>query len=469
MENTNIVLEPARDKNVSAVLNLSKPSAKPGAASTHLRVSKTGAGARPKMNLPRPLRPIGFAARGGANAAAPPAPPRAPPRPQSQPLLRRSDLRAAFVDMAVPDKIADAGGDEDDDDFSQGSFDEGGSFGEGGSAGGGSSLGSLADGDDISPEDGGGGEADPANDPSRPSPGYVSIEDEKCDILSKLARFKKQGRYASKSFTVFSDIRELRAELQRIRTEMDLEASIRFQRKLLMAAVSALEYGNRKFNVADLHLDGWSEQVHSELDTYDGVFTDLFYKYRSKVSAPPEIRLLLMVGSSGLMFHLSHSMFKAAMPQIQQVINQNPQLVQQMAQAYANTATANATSGAAPPDRENSGPPRPMRGPGIDVTSILGGGILGGLPGMPGPSAGLNPLPQMSRGTDKAVVNEAFARQVEDAERLSDVVSEDLESLPSSLSSPASSGSRKRKGGASAGEGIKISRGEGGKKVVVLK
>ena len=483
MGDTNIVLEQATDRNVAGVLSFKKPGSKPGAASTQLRVSKTS---KIPKKVARPSRPILSAAATPAHRpswaqqqqAAPHQPGPSRLHTTTAPLMRRADLRAAFVDMAAPDKVAGVLEDDDDEDGSDGggSFDEGGSFESG--SGGDGSLGddaSLADGDDVSPEDGG-GEGGEASDPLRPSPGYLSLEDEKCDILAKLDRLKKQGRYTSKSFTIFSDIREMRAELARVRTQIDLEASIRFQRKMLMAAVSALEFGNKKFNVADLHLDGWSEQVHSELDTYDDVFGDLFYKYRSKISAPPEIRLLLMVGSSGLMFHLSHSMFKAAMPQIQQAINSNPELVKQMASAYANAATANATDGGGGGGGGGGGDgPRPMRGPGIDVASMLGGGILGGLPGL----AGMAPLPRMSRDTDKARPNQAFARQEEELDRLSDVASEDLDSVPSSgLSSPRSTDSRKRKGlGAKfsaeiqrlEAAGVKISKGEGGKKVVVLK
>lgn len=84
-----------------------------------------------------------------------------------------------------------------------------------------------------------------------------------------------------------------------------------------------------------------------------------------------------------------------------------------------------------------------MRGPGFDVTGLTGlGGLggFGGFPGMAGPGTNIplppqpNPLLQpVSTSKDKSVDNPA-KRVLEDDEsdRLSDVVSDDLNSLPDS-------------------------------------
>lgn len=380
--------------------------------------------------------------------------------------MRRNDVRAILSDFADPARVNEFSDDDDDDgDVSEGETGDGGGDGDAG----GDEAGDEDDNDlveDIEPEE--------DRDPLKPSPGFASLDDEKSDLLFKIQRFKKQGRFTSKQFSIFSDVRELRAEVSRIRSEIDVEASIKFQRKILMAVVSGLEYGNKRFKVANMHLDGWSEHVHGELDTYDDVFAELHERYKSKVSAPPEIRLLLMVGGSALMYSMSHTMFKMAVDsgRIQSALNQNPQLVQDMATAYAaaNAGGGSDDAGAAPAGGagpSGRGVPRPMRGPGIDLAGVMGMGMGMGAPfgvppaGAPQPGeadgGGLLGPPVSSRVADRAKVNELFTREKDDEERLSDVISEDLESLDS-----ARSAGSKRK---AAGDGDGGAR----KKVVIIK
>jgi hypothetical protein len=44
-------------------------------------------------------------------------------------------------------------------------------------------------------------------------------------------------------------------------------------------------------------------QAVGQRTTQRATFEDLFWKYKDKVSAPPEVRLLMMVGGSAMMFH----------------------------------------------------------------------------------------------------------------------------------------------------------------------
>lgn len=157
--------------------------------------------------------------------------------------------------------------------------------------------------------------ADPVYAPpqaEKPSPGFLSIEDEKADIMFRLELLRKQG-FESRKFAVKHDIREMRAELARIKTHLELERSLKFSRKALVGIASALEFLNDKVDVLDLELDGWSEQMHQTVYTqkeYDDIFEELFFKYRGKMKTPPEIRLLMAVGGSALSFHITNSMIK---------------------------------------------------------------------------------------------------------------------------------------------------------------
>lgn len=187
--------------------------------------------------------------------------------------------------------------------------------------------------------------------PTGPSDGYKSIEDEKADLLNRIERLSKKGLNTSGRLTVYSDIEDIRAEYKRLTYSIEVDQSIKFQRRMLVACVSGIEFLNKKFDPFDLELDGWSENVMENQEDYDTVFEELFQKYRSKVNVAPEIKLMFMVGGSAMMFHLSKSMFK---PFIQK---------QQQAPPPPSSSSSQQIPGK-----------RDMKGPGFDLGS-LGGGL----------------------------------------------------------------------------------------------
>jgi hypothetical protein len=216
-------------------------------------------------------------------------------------------------------------------------------------------------------EEGGGG-----FEGEQPSPGYSSIDDEKADLLNKLTRLEKKGFAVNKRLNAYSSIQELRTEYKRITYSIDVEQSIRFSRRMLVACVTGLEFLNKRYNPFEIALEGWSESVMENMDDYDGVFEELYNKYKTKMNVAPEVKLIMMLGGSAMMFHLTNSMFKAAIPNMNDVMKQNPDLVKSMMSAVQNTA------------RQPSGPPpepvidpntgrREMNGPGFDISSLMGG------------------------------------------------------------------------------------------------
>ena len=145
-----------------------------------------------------------------------------------------------------------------------------------------------------------------------PSAGFLSIADEKADILFRLEVLRKQG-IDPRRFSARDDIREMRAELTRIKTHLELDRSLKFSRKALVGLSAALEFLNEKVDVLDLELDGFSDQMHQSVYSqkdYDSILEELYFKYRNKVQTPPEIRLLLTFGGAALTFHMSNVLTK---------------------------------------------------------------------------------------------------------------------------------------------------------------
>ena len=163
------------------------------------------------------------------------------------------------------------------------------------------------------------------------------LKQEKVEMLKLLDRLRAKGINVDKNYTMDSDYTEMKNEYERIKERRDVEQSVKFQRKMLVAFVTAIEFLNGKFDPFNIKLDGWSESVHENVNDYDDIFEELHEKYKQKATMAPELRLLLMLGGSGFMFHLTNTMFKTSLPGMGEVFKQNPDLMNHFTKATLNT------------------------------------------------------------------------------------------------------------------------------------
>lgn len=215
---------------------------------------------------------------------------------------------------------------------------------------------------------GGGGYAPPSE---QPSTGYKTIDEERADLLNKLQRLEKKGFSVNKRLNAYSPIEDIRNEVKRIMYSIEVDQGVKFARRMLVACTTGLEFLNKRYNPFELQLEGWSESVHESIDDYDGVFEELIVKYRNSMHVAPEVKLIMMLGGSAMMFHLTNSMFKAAIPNMNDVIKQNPDLVKNMMSAVQNTAAQNAAASSG--GGGDGG--YEMQGPGMggmDLSSLMG-------------------------------------------------------------------------------------------------
>jgi hypothetical protein len=178
----------------------------------------------------------------------------------------------------------------------------------------------------------------------RPPPRAKTMEEimeEKQELLYRLDRLGKSGYSSSKKYNMNSNLEEIRGEYNKLKKQRDVDKSIKFSRKALMAFSSGVEFLNNKFDPFDFKLDGWSESMYENLGDYDEIFEELHEKYKEKVKMPPEIRLLMMVGGSAFMFHLTNTLFKSKMPGLNDILKQNPDLMRNVKQAAMNTMQNN--------------------------------------------------------------------------------------------------------------------------------
>ena len=161
---------------------------------------------------------------------------------------------------------------------------------------------------------------------------------EKIEYLNKLQRLESKGFPVSKRFTMDNSLEEVKQEYNRLVDARNLESSLRFQRQMLMGAITGMEWMNNKFDPFDIKLEGWSESVHTNVEDFDEIFEELYDKYKERGKMPPEMRLMMAVAGSGFMCHVSNSFFRQKMPTMDDVLRNNPMLAKQMAQAAASQA-----------------------------------------------------------------------------------------------------------------------------------
>jgi hypothetical protein len=242
----------------------------------------------------------------------------------------------------------------------------------------------------------------------------AEIMREKNELLAKLTAMERRGVNLSRTYDVGSDIEEIRAEYGRIKAAREIENSIKFQRKMLMASVTAIEFLNNRFDPFDVELEGWSESVHESVEDYDEVFEELYEKYKGRAQIAPEIKLMMMLGGSAFMFHLTKTMFKSSIPGMDEILRQNPEIARQVAAAAARTMAGATSNGEG--QGQSQAQASPMGGGGFNLGNMMGmlGGLMGG-GGGGGGGAAARPAANTPMGRGAAPVN--VRRQAPSASR----------------------------------------------------
>jgi hypothetical protein len=160
---------------------------------------------------------------------------------------------------------------------------------------------------------------------------------EKFKYLRKLEDLERKGIELSKKYNMESNLQEMRGEYETIMEERKKQNSVKFQGNMLMAFINGVEFLNNKFDPFDIKLDGWGEQFNENIEDYDDVFGELHEKYSSKASMAPELKLLFQLGGSAMMVHMTNTMFKSSMPNVDDIFRQNPDLMKSFQSAAVNS------------------------------------------------------------------------------------------------------------------------------------
>ena len=200
---------------------------------------------------------------------------------------------------------------------------------------------------------------------------YEDVQKAKFDLLCKFERLRDKGVKIPKVFSMSSDYDEMKYEYDRLIHQRKMANSVKMQRQMLVTFCSGMTFLNDKFDPIGLKLEGFDEHVNDNINDYDDVFEELYEKYKESANMAPELKLLVTLGGSAFMYHLSNSVFKSAMPNPSDILKQNPELMRQFQAAAmgavggSNPGFANFMGGMMGGGGGDAGPPKynPMAGP----------------------------------------------------------------------------------------------------------
>jgi hypothetical protein len=190
---------------------------------------------------------------------------------------------------------------------------------------------------------------------------------EKYEILRKFERLSKLGVPMRKRFTIDSPLEEMKMELEFIKREKSMDATIKQFSEWFVTGMSALEWGSK--NVAmlrafGLQLDGLSESAQMNVVDLEDDFEELYELYGENMKMHPLVRIPMRTCMMVYMVHLTNQMTrKAPIPNIDEIMRQNPDIARQLASAaMQNQTTQMRGSSQVPMPTQQAAPSNPLGG-----------------------------------------------------------------------------------------------------------
>jgi hypothetical protein len=130
---------------------------------------------------------------------------------------------------------------------------------------------------------------------------------EKMQLLHKLYQYEQRGHRMANSYSMDSNIDELRFEVAKIRNEENAKRSVKWYKVIMMVLVSTVETLNTRFDPFGLRLKGWSKDMNEKKEDLDDSFHRLHDKYSSKSTIEPEWELAFAFFGGAFMYHLQNA------------------------------------------------------------------------------------------------------------------------------------------------------------------
>jgi hypothetical protein len=156
----------------------------------------------------------------------------------------------------------------------------------------------------------------------KPQQRYTDTLQDRHAVLLDIKKYLDMGYIFSKEYSISSNYEEMKADLDRVKMVHNNKKGIKFCRNALMTVCSGIEQLSDWTSFGEL--DGWSEDVSMNIESYDDIFEELYQKYGSYVDVVgPEIKLVLMLIQSAFLYHIMRKMTGPTMKNFENIINKN--------------------------------------------------------------------------------------------------------------------------------------------------
>jgi hypothetical protein len=194
-----------------------------------------------------------------------------------------------------------------------------------------------------------------------------ALQKEKYEILRKFERLSKLGVPMRKRFTIDSPLEEMKLELEFIKREKSMDATIKQFSEWFVTGMSALEWGSQNVGMLrafGLQLNGLSESAQMNVVDLEDDFEELYDMYGENMKMHPMVRIPLRTCMMVYMVHLTNQMTrKAPIPNIDDIMRQNPDIARQLASAAMQQQTQQMRGSAQPAQpTSQASPNNPLSG-----------------------------------------------------------------------------------------------------------
>lgn len=214
-----------------------------------------------------------------------------------------------------------------------------------------------------------------------------AVQREKYEILRKFERLSKLGVPMRKRFTIDSPLEEMKMEMEFIKREKSMDATIKQFSEWFVTGMSAMEYGSKNIGFLrafGLQLDGLSEAAQMNVADLEDDFEELYDLYGENMKMHPLVRIPLRTCMMIYMVHLTNQMTrKAPIPNIDEIMRQNPDIARSLAAAaMQNQSQQMRGSAAIPPPTSQPASSNPLGG----LMSFMQGATVQAPPPPPQPN-----------------------------------------------------------------------------------
>ena len=129
---------------------------------------------------------------------------------------------------------------------------------------------------------------------------------EKLNMLRKLGELKQCGVNLSQNYNLDSDLKMMEYEYKLHHDIRSKQNSVQWMSHMLIGCTKGIEILNDNYNPFDIKLNGLSNKINSDMQSYYAVLGDIYEKYNKPgKEMAPEMRLFLMISGAALSMQAS--------------------------------------------------------------------------------------------------------------------------------------------------------------------